>query len=86
MADFRNSPFVGTLDVVATLRDRQIEASIDELRRHDELTLALRGALDNGVDISSLSDASGLTVEAIKDRVARDLHLGEDLAGIAGTR
>ena len=86
MADFRNSPFSGTLEMVATLRDRSIQASIVELKRQDELTLALRTALRNGVDINDLSDASGIPVEQIRERVERDLHLGEDLAHLAGLR
>lgn len=86
MLDFRNSPFSGTLEVVATLRDRSIQASIAELKRQDELTIALRSALRNGVDINDLSDASGITVEDIRLRVERDLFLGEDFASLAGTR
>lgn len=86
MADFRNSPFSGTLDVVATLRDRQIESAVEDLRRQDDMTVALRSMLRNGVDINSLSEASGLTIEAIRTRVDRPLHLGEDIASLAGLR
>ena len=73
-------------DVVITLRDRQIEASIDELKARDELTMALRQALNYGADINDLSDASGLTTDAIRTRVDSDLAMGEDLAGLAGLK
>jgi hypothetical protein len=86
MADFRNSPFSGTLEMVATLRDRSIQASIAELHQRDELTVALRTALRNGVDINELSDASGLTVESIRSRVKGELTFGQDMAEIAGIR
>jgi hypothetical protein len=86
MADFRNSPFSGTLDVVATLRDRQIESAVEDLRRQDDMTVALRSMLRFGVDINSLSEASGLTIEAIRTRVDRPLYLGEDIASLAGLR
>jgi hypothetical protein len=86
MADFRNSPFSGTLDVVATLRDRQIESAVEDLRRQDEVTVALRASLRNGVDINSLSEASGLTIREILARIERPLYLGEDTASLAGLR
>jgi len=86
MRSFSDNPFTGTLDVIATLRDRQIESAIEDLRRQDEVTIALRTSLSNGMDINSLSEASGLTVEAIRERVERDLHLGEDIASLAGLR
>jgi len=73
-------------DVVITLRDRQIEASIDELKARDELTVALRQALKYGADINDLSDASGLTTDAIRSRVDADLTMGEDMQSLAGTR
>jgi hypothetical protein len=86
MPDFRNSPFSGALEMVATLRDRHIQASIAELKRQDELTIALRTALRNGVDINDLSDASGLRVVDIQERIKRELNLGEDMASLSGTR
>lgn len=86
MRDLRNSHISGALDVVATLRDRQIEARVTELARDDDLTIALRQSLRNGVDINDLSDASGLPVDQIRKRVERELYLGEDLATLAGVR
>lgn len=86
MNQFRNSPFSGALEMVATMRDRSIQASIAELKQHDELTIALRTALRNGVDINDLSEASGLSVAEIRSRVERDLLLGEDMTQLAGTR
>ena len=86
MTQFRDNPFSSALEVVATLRDRQIAASIAELKRQDELTVALRQMLRNGVDINSLSDASGLPTEQIRSRVERELLFGEDLDALAGLR
>lgn len=86
MADFRNSPFSGALEMVATLRDRSIQASIAELKSRDEMTIALRTALRNGVDIHNLSEASGLTVAEIRSRVESDLLFGDDMASLAGLR
>lgn len=86
MTHIRTNPFDETREVVATLRDRVIEASISELARQDDLTMALRGALKNGMDINTLSEASGLTPKDIRARVGRDLHLGEDIASLAGLR
>lgn len=73
-------------ELVATLRKRAIEASIDELRRQDELTLAVRQAVRNGADLNNLSEASGLTVGEIKSRMHRELFLGEDLETLVGLR
>jgi uncharacterized protein YerC len=84
MTQFRDNPFSSALDVVATLRDRQIEARIAELKREDEMTVALRQMLRNGADINSLSDASGLTVKEIERQIERELHFGEDMATLAG--
>lgn len=76
--------FQGQLDVVTTLRDRNIEAQVAQLVREDELTIALRSMLKMGADINSLSEASGLTVDEIRKRVDRDLRVIEDTASLAG--
>jgi len=86
MADFRNSPLTSYRDVVATLRDRQIEARITELKREDEMTMALRDLLAAGADINTLSEASGIPVDQIRKQTERELHFGEDLASLSGTR
>jgi hypothetical protein len=86
MRNFHTNPFDGQLDVVATLRDRQIESAIEDLKRQDDVTKALRSMLRSGVDINSLSEASGLTVEQIRERTSRELHFGDDLAQLAGLR
>jgi hypothetical protein len=86
MHSFNANPFDGHRAVIATLRDRQIESAIEDLRRQDDVTIALRASLRDGMDINSLSEASGLTVDAIRSRVERELHLGEDLASLTGTR
>jgi hypothetical protein len=81
-----HSPFAGQLEVVSTLRDQQIAASIVELQKHDEMTVALRSMLGMGVDINDLSEASGLTPTAIRKRAEGDLAMSEDLEGLAGLR
>lgn len=86
MQNLTNNPFSGRLEVVATLRDRAIEASMKELARHDELTIACDELLRQGVDINDLSEASGLAPDQIHRRMKRGLALGEDLAGLAGIR
>jgi hypothetical protein len=84
--NFSNNPFSGHLDVVAHLRDEAIQASIKELARQDELTIACDQLLKQGVDINDLSEASGLPTDQIIRRTQRGLALGEDLAGLAGIR
>lgn len=73
-----------TLEVIETLRDGQIQASIAELRERDRVTVALRAALRTGVPIEDLSEASGLTCTEIRRRVDGELHLGEDLDSLVG--
>lgn len=79
-----DTPFRGHLEVVATLSGRAIEASLVEMKAHDELTVALRTALRNGVGIDELSAESGLAPREIRRRVSRDLALGEDIASFSG--
>jgi histidyl-tRNA synthetase len=86
MDQLKNSPFEAALDVVATLRDRAIQAQVDSMQRQDELTKALRAALKSGVSMDSLSEASGLTITEIERRVSRELLMGEDLDTITGIR
>lgn len=76
MTHFRDNPFSGALEMVATIRDRQIEARIAEQKIDDQLTTALRELLASGADINALSDASGLTVSEIERRVERELNFG----------
>jgi hypothetical protein len=84
MSQFKHSPFEGSLDIVATLRDSAIQASLAELRERDRLTIALRQMLRQGVRIEDLSDASGLTVAEIRRRVDGELALTEDIDALAG--
>ena len=86
MAHLSDNPLTNHLDVVATLRDRQIEARIVELKREDEMTKALRDLLASGVDINALSEASGMPVDQIRKQIERELHFGEDLDALAGLR
>jgi hypothetical protein len=73
-----------TLEVIETLRDGAIRASIAELRERDRVTVALRSALRMGVPIEDLSDASGLTPAEIRRRVDGELHLSEDIDSLVG--
>jgi hypothetical protein len=84
MKSFRNSPFEGTLEVVGTLSEDAMNASLRELREQDRLTMGLRQALRCGVSIDDLSAVTGLTPKAIRARCARELHFGEDLNTLAG--
>ena len=82
-AQFNTSPFEAQLDVVATLRDDEIKASIAQMRSHDALLVAVRQALKSGVSIDDVSEASGLSPQAITARLS---EVDEDLASLAGLR
>lgn len=84
MNRFLDSPFEAELEVVATLADRAFNATIEELRKEDELTLALRGMLRNGISVDDLSDATGLTPEEIRRRCARELNILSGLDELMG--
>ena len=84
VSQFAHSPFGASLDIVATLRDRQIEASIAELKRRDEVTIVLRQMIGMGVALDDLSDASGLTPAEIRRRVDGELMFHEDIDALAG--
>lgn len=77
MNHFANSPFEGELEVVSTLSDRVIQASLTEMRRQEDLTRALRDAMKMGVTIDELSSASGLRPSEIRRRVQRVQEAGE---------
>lgn len=72
------------LGTITALRERSVEASLGELRERDRMTLALRSALRQGIDINDLSEASGLTVQEIERRVGADLVVLSDLEALAG--
>lgn len=74
------------LEIVADIRDQAIRASIEELHKRDRLTIALRTALNNGVTIDSLSEASGLAPSQIRSRIESGLVIGDDLEMLAGNR
>jgi hypothetical protein len=76
--------FTGNLAVITSLRDREIAASVAELRRMDETAMALRDALRMGIGIDDLSEASGLTPAEITRRVNRPLMVLSDLESMAG--
>ena len=71
MTAFRDNPFREALEMVATLRDRGIEASLAELRCVEDMNRALAALLEMGVDIDSLSDASGIPTDQIRQRIER---------------
>lgn len=72
------------LTVIESLAQSAIRLSVDELAMRDKLTIAMRAALRNGVDINDLSAASGLTVEDIRTRIARPLNVLSETDLLAG--
>ena len=86
MTRFADSPFETQLEVVATLADQAFQATIEELRKYDELTVALRGMLKNGVSIDELSEATGLPPAEIRRRTSGSLKLlgDNDVNSLAG--
>lgn len=66
MNKFEANPFDGELEVIATLRDRAIEAAAVQENTRDELIAALQYGLAQGIDVDSLSSASGLTPNQIR--------------------
>ncbi len=85
MTRFTDSPFAPQLEVVAMLADNQMAASIEELKKRDRLTLALRGYLREGVTIDDLSAATGLTPDEIRRRVDGELNILSDAAELSGS-
>ena len=82
---FADSPFEGQLEVVATVADRAFRASVEELRKQDELTIALRAMLREGISVDELSEATGLTPQEIRRRTEGNLMLlDEDVDELAG--
>ena len=66
MDKFEDNPFDGELEVIATLRDRAIEAAAIQQTYRDDLIAALQYGLSQGISIDALSDASGLTPDQIR--------------------
>jgi len=87
--NFRDNPFIGDLEVIATLAEDAIHASLAESRKMENLTAALINAAKRGVAIDDLSDASGLTPRAIQTRLDAYRRAGvadDDLDELAGIR
>jgi hypothetical protein len=72
------------LEVIEALAGDAIQASLTELRRQDDLTMALKAALRAGIDINTLSATSGLPISAIRKRVVSELSFGDDLRTLTG--
>lgn len=66
MNKFEDNPFDGELEVIATLRDRAIEAAAIQQTYREDLIAALEFGLSQGISVDALSDASGLTTEEIR--------------------
>lgn len=81
-----STPSEGQREVIAKIRDDGIRASIAEMRAHDRMTVALRSALQCGMDINTLSEASGLPIDEIRRRVDAALLIDTDLPDLVGTR
>src|SRR3954468_4811413 len=58
---FTDSPFEAHLEVVATIKDRVIEANAGAAREDEAMTVALRQAISAGASVSDLSNSSGLS-------------------------
>lgn len=72
-SEYKHSPFEAQLDVVTTIRDDTIKASVeDPTTSLDPLYAAAKGLLDAGVSIDEVSGACGLPPQAIRDRLAID--------------
>jgi len=71
MTDLRTSFQDSTLEVVATLRDRHIRTVATAQTQRADIVRAAREAVSLGADISSVSEASGLTVKEIEAAIAR---------------
>ncbi len=72
------------LDVIGMLSTRVIKARVADLRREDELAIALRTALRSGIDINDLSEVSGLTPAEIQRQTNRPLYVMSELDVLAG--
>lgn len=66
MNKFEGNPFDGELEVIATLRDRAIEAAAVQENTREDLIAALQYGIAQGIDIDALSSASGLTPDQIR--------------------
>lgn len=66
---FTDSPFEAQLSVVATIKDRMIDANTQAIREDESMTVALRQAVAAGVSISDLSNRSGLPPAEIERRL-----------------
>jgi hypothetical protein len=75
MTHWENDTFENELELVATLSREVNVASIKMLRSHDELTSEIRRLSQAGVSVDALSEATGLSPDEIKSRVASDRTL-----------
>lgn len=66
MHKFEDNPFDGELEVIATLRDRAIQAAAEHEITRDDLVAALQYGLSQGISIDALSSASGFTPDQIR--------------------
>lgn len=66
MNKFEDNPFDGELEVIATLRDRAIQAAAEQQHTRDDLITALQLGLEQGISVDALSSASGFTPEQIR--------------------
>lgn len=66
MNKFEDNPFDGELEVIATLRDRAIQAAAQQEMTRDDLIAALQYGLSQGISLDELSAASGFTPDQIR--------------------
>ena len=72
--------------VIAGLAEDHIRAELVEVAKRADVERAVREYASAGVPIDTLSEASGLTVSDIRERVLPSLDLEDDLAALAGHR
>lgn len=73
---FSNSPFEDVdLEIVATLSEQAIRASIAERESQTQLHKAIREAVERGVSVDALSDASGFPPEQIRKSLSESVSV-----------
>jgi hypothetical protein len=81
---YSTNPTTGAADVLASLSERVIHASVFELRCEDALTLAIRQSFKHGMDVDQISNATGLRPVEIRRRLECELFMREDVDALFG--
>lgn len=81
---YTSSPNAGAADVLTSLSQRVIHASVIELKAEDALTLAVRQSFRHGMDVDEISNATGLRPAEVRRRLECELYLSEDVDALFG--